>query len=153
MTVVIREAGLSDAQALAMLRWEWDTSESPVAASREEFVADFEAWLADHARTHFPFLAESGDRAVGMAWLVLQARVPTPDNFHRIGADLQSVYVTPDMRGQGLGVGLVQAVIAAARSHPVRHLTVRTGHRATPFYPRFGFAINEHSLEISKFSD
>lgn len=146
--VTVRQGTPADAQALAALRWEWARDVPPAAddpewrAYRDHMVQ----WMTRHEKTHIAFIAEDGERAIGMAWLALLARVPDPGSFTRVGGDVQSVYVNPAWRGQGIGIRLVKAVIERG-SAEAKHLTVRTGPSATPFYPQFGFAANMSSLE------
>jgi GNAT superfamily N-acetyltransferase len=102
--------------------------------------------MSSHEETHIPFIAEEEGRTIGMAWLALLSRVPAADRFTRVGADLQSVYVRPAWRGQGIGIRLVEAVIQRG-SGAARHMTVRTGRSATSFYPQLGFAVSDTSLE------
>lgn len=146
--VTIRQATAAQGRELAGLRWEWAHGSAPAAGEPrwEQFASASTQWMRDHQETHIPFLAEHDGRAIGMAWLAWLPRVPDPTSFHRVGGDLQSVYVTPDHRGVGIGIRLVQAVIEHAASD-AGHLTVRTGPSATSFYPQLGFAVNPTSLE------
>jgi GNAT superfamily N-acetyltransferase len=75
-----------------------------------------------------------------MAWLAAVERPPGPDDLHRRGGDLQSVYVVPAWRGTGLGARLVHAVVRHAAAAGMAHLTVRSGRRSRTFYLHLGFA-------------
>jgi GNAT superfamily N-acetyltransferase len=102
-----------------------------------------------HAATHLPFLAEVGEQVVGMAWLALLPRVPDAALPHRAGGDLQSVFVVPHLRGQGVGRKLVGAVAREAARLGLLHLTVRTGPNPPGFYVRLGFVVNGETLELT----
>jgi hypothetical protein len=64
---------------LARLRWLWQAVEKGEKGDPDEFRADFLSWVADHRRTHVPFLVAVDGSAVGMASLVIIERVPGPE--------------------------------------------------------------------------
>jgi GNAT superfamily N-acetyltransferase len=135
---------------LSGLRWQWNLLDArkPVLP-RAEFDSVFAEWTRVNAETHLPFLAVSGDKAVGMAWLALVPRVPDAALPHRAGGDLQSVFVVPHLRGQGVGRRLVGAVAREAARLGLMHLTVRSGTVPLGFYVRLGFTVNGKALEIT----
>jgi GNAT superfamily N-acetyltransferase len=140
MPVTVREGTAADAAALAELRWRWAVEERDYAGTeRAAFVELFSAWAIEHLSTHLAFLAEVGDRAVGMAWLMVADRVPSPARRDRRFGDVQSVYVVPELRDSGVGAVLLNAVLAGARSLDLEHVTVHSSDRAVPFYQRVGF--------------
>jgi RimJ/RimL family protein N-acetyltransferase len=75
---------------------------------------------------------------VGCAGLLTETRTKT-----RHKATLVGMFVAPEAEGRGLGLALVQAVLAAARARPglrVVTLTVTDGNaRAEALYARCGF--------------
>jgi GNAT superfamily N-acetyltransferase len=146
--VTVRQATSADAETLAALRWEWGHDVPPEESDPQwrGYRDQLATWMTHHEHSHIPFVAEEGGQAIGMAWLAFLPRVPAPDSFTRVGADLQSVYVKPPWRGRGIGIRLVNAVIEAGSSR-AKHITVRTGPSATSFYPQLGFAIKPSSLE------
>ncbi|XVQ15773.1 GNAT family N-acetyltransferase [Spirillospora sp. CA-255316] len=83
-----------------------------------------------------------------MAWLVLSERVPEPGAPARPTGDLQSVFVLPDFRAQGIGRRLIEAVINTASALGLEYLSVRAGTRSRPLYQRLGFTTNGHVLEL-----
>ncbi|GIF67650.1 N-acetyltransferase [Asanoa ishikariensis] len=137
----VRRATVADAAALAGLRWRRVTEEGDYTGTdRADFLESFADWLAEHQASHLPFLAEDGERAVGMAWLMVAERVPTPRSRSRRSGDVQSVYVVPELRDGGVGAVLLAAVLAEARTLDLEHVTVHSSDRAVPFYQRVGFA-------------
>jgi GNAT superfamily N-acetyltransferase len=140
--VSIRPATVDDATALARLRWEWAGGAGDFAA----FADDFRTWMRACQRSHTAFLAERDGTAVGMAWLAVVERVPEAGALRRRGGDLQTMYVTADLRGCGVGRRLVEAVVAAARADGLAHLQVRSGRRALGFYRCLGFDDTGHVL-------
>lgn len=148
MPVKIRKAAATDAMALARLRWRWPAEERGYAGTdRAAFLELFSAWVVEHLSTHIPFLAEAQDQVVGMAWLMLADRVPSPANRCRRTGDMQSVYVVPEQRDGGVGAQLVQAVLAEARRLELEHVTVHSSLRALPFYQRSGFQPEQRWLQ------
>ncbi|MEU5722929.1 GNAT family N-acetyltransferase [Micromonospora sp. NPDC047738] len=86
------------------------------------------------------------DEAVGMAWLMVADRVPTPARRHRRSGDVQSVYVVPELRDSGIGAALLEAVLAEAGGLALEHVTVHASDRAVRFYERLGFQHDERLL-------
>jgi GNAT superfamily N-acetyltransferase len=111
------------------------------------FVELFSAWVIEHLSTHLPFLAEVDDQVVGMAWLMVADRVPSPARRRRRTGDVQSVYVVPEFRDGGVGAAPLDAVLAEARRFGLKHVTVHSSRRAVPFYQRTGFHQGQHWLE------
>lgn len=148
--VKVRAALNSDRDTLALLQWRWRVEEwgGEPRLSLADFRRDFAAWAAAHGASHLPFVAEEGDDAVGMAWLAVTERVPTPARWERLGGSLQSVYVTPLLRNAGVGEALVRAVIERAALLGLDYLMVHPSERSFPFYRRIGFAETGRYLEL-----
>ena len=149
MDATFREADDDDIPALARMR-SASTSEggNPLLVEHAEYESRLGDWFAAHRRTHRAFLAVAGahDRAIGMAWLAVQERVPTPGvDGARTSADIQSVYVDPAFRGEAIGQRLIEFVLGVASDEGVEHVTVHSRARAVPMYTRAGF---EHSHEL-----
>jgi GNAT superfamily N-acetyltransferase len=135
----VRRADLSDANDLARLRWLWRAVERGEHGDPDRFRDDFVTWVADHERTHLPFLVEIGGSAVGMAWLVVTERIPGPERWKRRSGDLQSVYVMAAHRDGGLGTLLIRRLIEVAEDEELSYLSVHPSSRSFPFYRRHGF--------------
>ena len=136
----VRRATVADAAALAGLRWRRVTEEGDYGGTdRADYLPFFADWLAEHQASHLPFLAEEGEQPVGMAWLMVAERVPTPRRRSRRSGDVQSVYVVPELRNRGVGAVLLEGVLAEARRLDLEHVTVHSSDRAVPFYQRVGF--------------
>lgn len=147
MQVTVRQAAEVDAAALGGLRWRRLTEEGGYTGTdRADFLALFASWMADHVSTHLPFLAEVDGEVVGMAWLMVGDRVPTPERRLRRSGDVQSVYVVPELRDSGIGAALLESVLVAARSLDLEHVTVHSSGRAVPFYQRVGFQHDQRWL-------
>jgi GNAT superfamily N-acetyltransferase len=143
----VRRATTNDAAALAGLRLTAlaETGDQAVPDS-VAFVESFTAWLGDHLSTHLPFVVEVDENVVGMAWLMVAERVPSPERRHRRCGDVQSVYVVPDRRDSGIGARLLEAVLAEAVTLELEHVTVHSSARAVSLYRRAGFRYGERWL-------
>ena len=140
MKVSLRKATTADAPALAALRWRQLTDERGYTGTDFEAYRDLlSAWLDAHRATHLAFLAELAERVVGMAWLMVAERVPSPAARNRRFGDVQSVVVAPELRNSGIGAALLDEVLAEARRLELEHVTVHSTERAVRFYQRAGF--------------
>lgn len=150
--IAIRAALPEDLPAVAALRWRWwdewrsdgTPDEEPVA-----FSSAFVRWAERNAATHrcTVVVAEGGD-VVGMAWLAEVCRPPSPGHLDVRRGDLQSVYVVPELRGQGWGTRLVAHVLHEARARGVQRVTVHSGRRALSLYERAGFQVTPHLRQV-----
>jgi GNAT superfamily N-acetyltransferase len=140
MQVTVRRATPDDAAALARLRL--------AGGADPDYVDLFTSWMAAHASTHLPFVAVDGVDVIGVAWLALTERVPSPERRQRRCGDVQSVHVRPDRRDRGVGAALIAAVLAAARELGLEHVTVHSSARAVRLYERAGFEHDPQWLSI-----
>lgn len=148
MRVAVRKATAADTAALAQFWWRWSDEEHAYGGTdRAAFAELFSAWVAEHRSTHVPFMAEVGGDPVGMAWLMLSDRVPSPGRRHRRTGDVQSVFVVPELRDRGVGAALLDAVLAEGRRLALEHVTVHSSERAVPFYQRAGFRDGQRWLQ------
>ncbi|MFG3342946.1 GNAT family N-acetyltransferase [Glycomyces sp. NPDC048151] len=146
--IEIRPARDEEFTAVAGLRWQWEVEagEQPDVA-REVFEKEFVAWARQHTESHRCTVLRRDGTVVGMAWLAVVARVPTPGNMARAIGDLQSVYLVPEARSGGLGGRLVAAVLDEARALGLPKVTVQSTTRAVPVYCRNGFAASPKVLQ------
>jgi len=144
----IRPATLADARDLATLRWTWRVEEQGERGLTDaEFTASFTDWFRSHRDSHFAFVAEAGDSPIGMAWLALIDRVPGPGIWLRLAGYLQSVYIVPARRGEGIGSALVTAVLKEAADRGVDYVSVHPSRRSFALYQRLGFRSSDGVLE------
>jgi len=139
--ITIRPAEPAELDVVAGLRWRWvlENGHQPVA-TQEEFVRHFVNWAAENAGSHRCMVVVRDGVLIGMAWLAVVQRVPTPSALRRASGDLQCVYVIPGERDGGVGGRLVEAVLARAQDLGLERVTVHSSPRAIPAYARRGFA-------------
>ena len=138
----LREADAGDGVALAQLRWAWRVEDGrTTGADEQRFVEGFASWWAG-SKGYVAVVAEVGSAVVGMGFLAVVGRVPEPGALHRCHGDLQSVYVEPSHRNQGIGEEIVRYLVERASALGCVRVTVHSSGRAVPLYQRLGL---EHS--------
>jgi len=155
--VTVRPAEPDDLPAVADLRWRWITentdantdkdvdtgtgteTDTAPTAEHDDFVRHFIDWAAKNTPSHRCLVLVQAGTVIGMAWLAILPRVPSPHALHRASGDLQCVYVVPEARNTGLGGRLLEATLAEARSLGLERVTVHSSPRAVPAYTRNGF--------------
>ena len=133
--MIVRKAGVADVVALAALR-----------GIEPENLPAYSDWVAAHAETHLPFVAEVDGSVVGAAWLLIADRVPSNDSPDRRYGDVQSVEVREEYRNRGIGGALIAAILAEAGARDLLHVTVHSSRRAVDFYQRAGFCHHRQLL-------
>jgi N-acetylglutamate synthase-like GNAT family acetyltransferase len=138
--ITIRPADPYELDAVARLRWQWIIEDrgEPVT-EREQFVRHFVTWARENASSHRCVVVVRDAVIIGMAWLAILQRVPSPHAPQRASGDLQCVYIVPGARDSGLGGRLIDAILASARELGLERVTVHSTSRAIPAYSRHGF--------------
>jgi GNAT superfamily N-acetyltransferase len=146
--VNITQAREGDVAGLARLLYLNHLQEEPPREAGEAFAVELAEWWAARRDSHLAFVARArGEEMVGMAWVALVPRVPRPGAISRTSADIQTVFVLPEYRGQGIGSALVQAAASQAEHLRALHVTVHSGRRAVPVYERLGFESSRQLLQ------
>jgi len=144
----ISEAGAADIPGLARLLFTMANPEERAEATEKAFANDLTTWWAAHEHSHSAFVARlEAPELVGMAWVALVPRVPRPGSTSRWSADIQSVFVTPEHRGRGIGSALVSAATEHATRLGATRVEVHSSSKAVPLYERLGFAPSPQLLQ------
>ncbi|NIK59581.1 GNAT family N-acetyltransferase [Kribbella shirazensis] len=144
----ISQANANDTPELARLLWLNSSDEEAAERSVDAFAAELAQWWRVHQDSHIAFVARlDRPELVGMAWLALVPRAPRPGATSRLSADIQSVFVRPEHRGQGIGAALVETASQHATHLGALHVTVHSGHKAVPLYERLGFRSSRQLLQ------
>ena len=145
--IVVRGAEPFETEAVAGLRWRWVVERGGVpVVTREEFVASMLTFAAEHGRTHYRVVAVRSGIVVGMAWLAVLPRVPSPRATRRASGDVQCVYVVPEERNANIGNKLMDAILDKARQLNLEHVTVHSSPEAIRLYERNGFTASSRLL-------
>ncbi|MFK0248196.1 GNAT family N-acetyltransferase [Amycolatopsis azurea] len=147
-TLAVRLAENDELDAVAGLRWQWilENEGTPVT-TRDEFVRHFVAWAQSNTSSHRCMVAIRHDVVIGMAWLAITQRVPTPRALERSSGDVQCVYVAPGERDNGVGGRLITKILYLAQSLKLERVTVHSSTRAVNAYSRRGFVVSPHLLQ------
>jgi len=145
--IVVRDAEASETEEIAKLRWRWITERGGIPSrSRDDFVASMLAFVAAHDDSHHRVVAVRDGVVVGMAWLAVLPRVPSPRAPDRASGDVQCVYVVPEERNSEIGTTIVDAILRKARDLGLEHLTVHSSPQAIPLYERIRFEASPQAL-------
>jgi GNAT superfamily N-acetyltransferase len=146
--VRISQANADDVPDLARLLWLNAVDEEPTQPDVDQFAMELANWWVVHRGSHLAFVARlDRPEIVGMAWVALVPRVPRPGTTTRFSADIQSVFVMPKARGQGIGSALVDTAAEHAAQLGSLRVTVHSGRRAVPVYERLGFESSRQLLQ------
>jgi GNAT superfamily N-acetyltransferase len=146
--VRISQASAQDVAAVARLLWIDTHGDEPSQPSLDAFAAELARWWTIHQESHLAFIARLlRPEIIGMAWVALVPRAPRPGATSRLFADIQSVFVMPEQRGQGIGSALVERVSAHATQLGALRVTVHSGRTAVPVYERLGFESSRRLLQ------
>ncbi|WAL66636.1 GNAT family N-acetyltransferase [Amycolatopsis cynarae] len=147
--IAVRPAREDELGAVAELRWRWVLEDrNTPGTGQEEFVRRFVGWAQTHKSSHRCLVMVRGNVVIGMAWLAIVHRVPTPHALERASGDVQCVYVLPEHRDAGLGSRLIDAIVKVARELRLERLTVHSSTRAVSAYSRGGFAMSPRLLQV-----
>ncbi|MCP3934927.1 MAG: GNAT family N-acetyltransferase [Actinomycetia bacterium] len=108
--------------------------------TRDHFTQGLQQWCEAHQGTHLCLVGiGEDDEVVGFGFVVLTARVPTASLDERTSADVQAVFVTPELRNAGIGGLLIEELVGLARERGAEHITVHSSPGAITAYERAGF--------------
>jgi GNAT superfamily N-acetyltransferase len=107
-----------------------------------------DSWLQEHQHSHVALLAFEPARAVGMIWLAVIDRLPSPGRPARRGGQIQSFFVHDWARNQGVGTHLLANAVGAARQLGMEWVVLHPSARSRPLYQRAGFAESPGLLEL-----
>ena len=106
----------------------------------EQWVERFLLWCEAHETTHKALVGViDGDHVVAYGFTAFIERVPRAGIPQRLSADIQSVWVRPDLRNAGIGGRLIEALVASAREAGAEFITVHSSDGAVRAYERAGF--------------
>lgn len=142
--VTVRLAGIEDADTVGQLLYDFNQEFSTEGPQAAEAGWRFRQLL--HRDDIVVSLAETEGRAVGFAYLTLR---PTP-YYDGSLAQLEELYVAPDLRGQGIGTLLLELFTREVRSRGACEININVDggdHGARRFYERHGY-VNVEAGEI-----
>jgi GNAT superfamily N-acetyltransferase len=132
--VGVRLATDTDVGSLIELRAAWKGGPADSA-----YQAALEQWWQRERDQRVTWLAESGDRPVGMLNMLVFTRMPSPGRLRSQWGYVANVFVVEALRNAGIGRRLVDAATAYADEHDFARLVLSPSPRSVPFYQRAGF--------------
>lgn len=148
MTLVIREAGAADYDAVAELTVAAYRTIDPDLGTYETRMRD----VAGRARVATVLVAEADGRVVGTATYVPDGASPLAESDDPNDAAIRLLAVAPDAMGRGIGTALVAECISRARRAGRRRLVLLTResmHAAHRIYQRLEFRREPGLDEVS----
>jgi ribosomal protein S18 acetylase RimI-like enzyme len=136
--IQVRQATTTDASAIARLLHDFNTEYEEPTPPVPELTRHAERMLGEGEMT----VLLAGEGPDGLALLRFRPSVWT----ERQEAYLQELYVVPDLRGQGIGQALMEAVLSTCREHDAAWIELNTGETdvaARSLYKKLGFTNEE----------
>ena len=131
----VRRASTADADVVGRLLFDFNTEFETATPSAEEFAERFRDLLG---RDDVVVLLSEDEAATGFAFLTLR---PTP-YFEGPLAQLEELYVVPDLRDGGIGTALLTAAVELVRGRGGAEMHINVDEVDTDtrrFYERHGF--------------
>jgi GNAT superfamily N-acetyltransferase len=146
----IRAAVLEDADVLARLRWEFRTNLGQPEEMPDQFLNRCRRWMRErlHGSGWRCWIAERGGEVVGTVWLQVIEKLPNPVAEPERHAYVSSLYVRPELRGQGTGSALLSAALEACRGLEVDAVILWPTEESRTLYARHGFAVRDDVMEL-----
>ena len=135
---MIRRAEFADLAAIIELRREWTREEHGDIAD-PDFEENLTAWFGREWSRRIMWLAEEGDRPVGMMNLAVYERMPRPGRALSRWGYLGNVFVLAAYRNRGIGSQLVSAALNYADRNGFVRVVLSPTERSIPLYERAGF--------------
>lgn len=136
---LIRRADASDLAAITLLRREW-TREQEGERGDLGFEQRLAVWFDHESGRRVTWLAEVGDRPVGMMNLAVFERMPRPGRQPSRWGYLGNAFVLAAYRNRGIGARLIDAVLGYADANGFVRVVLSPSSASVPFYQRAGFA-------------
>ncbi len=146
--MIVRPAIPADAPALAELRYDFRSTRSTPAESREEFVPRCADWMRRELAggSWRAWVAESEAGIVGQIWLNVIQKLPNPGVERERHGYVSNVFVRPEARG-GVGTRLVEAVLQFAVDEGLDRMILWATPESRTLYARYGFRQNGDVFE------
>jgi GNAT superfamily N-acetyltransferase len=144
-SVSIRRATLNDLDALVQFRLamldEIHPQDGDDSSNLPELATANHRYFAQQipGGGYVGWVAEAGEQIVATAGLVPLKRPPMAHNLSGLEAYVMNVYTLPAWRGRGIAGQIIQAIIAYARTTPVRRLWLHATPAGAGIYHKAGF--------------
>jgi ribosomal protein S18 acetylase RimI-like enzyme len=147
----IRLADVSDAPALAVLRYALRSSTGVATEPETEFLRRCAGWMEAHLKESDSWrcwIAEEGGKPIGALWLQLVEKIPNPRAEPEHHGYITNFYVQPTARGRGIGSQMLRAALRFCETRDVHAVILWPTDRSRTLYERHGFAVRKDIMEL-----
>ena len=143
-TITIRRAGPDDAPTLAkqraLLHCEVSSDEFS-AAEIAAFTKRCEAFIRERLESgdYVAWVAQEDGAIIGCGGALFRLAMPSIAYRESLEVKIQSMYVTPERRGHGVGRRLLEVIVTHLRERDVERITLGPAPDALGFYEKMGF--------------
>jgi GNAT superfamily N-acetyltransferase len=150
--IEVRTATITDAKALAELRWEFRSTQHPPGESHDSFVRRCAVWM----RKELPsgsawkaWVAVDTHVVVGQVWMQVVPKIPNPSPIVESEqlAYLSNLYVKATSRG-GTGTRLLEAALDWCRANRIDRVVLWPSKRSVTLYLGHGFSHGGDVMEL-----
>jgi GNAT superfamily N-acetyltransferase len=150
--IEVRTATITDARALAELRWEFRSAQEQPVETHDAFVRRCTAWM----RKELPidgawkaWVAVDDHTVVGQVWLQVVQKIPNPypEGEPEQLAYLSNLFVQPESRG-GTGTRLLTAALDWCRANRIDRVVLWPSKRSVTLYLGHGFSHGGDVMEL-----
>jgi GNAT superfamily N-acetyltransferase len=147
--MIIREATLQDAPALARMRWDFTAEDDFIHpnATHEEYERHFTQFLdmAISSGRWSIWVVEDAGQLVSHIFMQVIEKVPRPGRQERRFGWVTNVYTIPEYRNRGVGSQLMAQVEAWSKAQNLELMLVWPTQQSVPYYQRAGF---EYAIQV-----
>jgi GNAT superfamily N-acetyltransferase len=150
-SITYRSAVPQDADALAVLRYEFRSQLAEVQEQPAEFIVRCTQWMRARLSSAewLAWLAESEREMVGHIWLHPIEKIPNPIEEPERLAYITNTYVRDNFRALGAGGELLRLALDWCRRHEVDRVILWPSERSRSLYARHGFVAPDDVLQLS----
>jgi GNAT superfamily N-acetyltransferase len=150
--IEIRAAIITDAEALAELRWEFRSEQDPPTEPHDAFVRRCAGWM----RRELPergvwkaWVAVDGQAIVGQVWVQTVQKIPNPvaDSEAEQLAYLSNLFVRVSARG-GTGTRLLETALDWCLASHIGRVVLWPSKRSVTLYLSHGFSRGVDVMEL-----
>jgi GNAT superfamily N-acetyltransferase len=135
---------------LAGLRFAFRAEQERPSEPEAAFLERCARWMAARLESPAPWrcwVVESNGVLDGTVWLQLLEKLPNPVGEPEWHGYISSLFVRPEVRGHGLGSGLLVTALAECDRRGCDAVVLWPTPRSRSLYLRHGFAVGDDLLE------